>query len=54
MVIFDEYYGYPSFEEHEFRAWAETRAAFGLVTTPVAISSRSAAFALDRNPKFAK
>jgi Methyltransferase domain len=50
VVVFDEYYGYPSFEDHEFRAWSEIRARFELVATPIAYSSRSAAFELVRNP----
>lgn len=50
IVVFDEYYGYPSYEDHEFRAWSEIRARFNLIASPVAYSSRSAAFELVRNP----
>ena len=50
VVVFDEYYGYPSYEDHEFRAWSEIRTRFNLVAPPVAYSSRSAAFELVRNP----
>lgn len=50
VVVFDEYYGYPSYEDHEFRAWSEIRARFNLVASPIAYSSRSAAFELVRNP----
>jgi hypothetical protein len=50
VIVFDEYYGYASYEEHEFRAWQETRSRFALVASPMAYSSRSAAFALRRNP----
>ncbi len=51
VVVFDEYYGYPSYEDHEFRAWSEIRTRFNLVARPVAYSSRSAAFELVRNPQ---
>jgi hypothetical protein len=50
VVIFDEYYGYPSYEEHEFKAWAEIRSRFNLIAVPIAFSSRSAAFRIERNP----
>lgn len=52
VVVFDEYYGYPSYEDHEFRAWSEIRERFNLVVRPVAYSSRSAAFELVRNPQY--
>jgi hypothetical protein len=29
IVIFDEYFGYSSFREHEFKAWQEHCRAFG-------------------------
>jgi Methyltransferase domain len=51
VVVFDEYYGYPSYEDHEFKAWSEIRARFNLVAVPIAYSSRSAAFRLERNPQ---
>lgn len=54
VVVFDEYYGFPSYEEHEFRAWAEIRARFELATRPLAYSSRSAAFEILRNPRCAR
>ena len=50
MVVLDRSYGYPSFEDHEFRAWAEIRLRFKLVAAPIAYSSRSAAFELQSNP----
>jgi len=53
IVVFDEYYGYPSYEDHEFRAWSEIRARFNLLASPVAYSNRSAAFELVRNPQYA-
>ena len=49
IVVFDEYYGYPSYEHHEFRAWSEIRERLKVVARPVAYSSRSAAFELVRN-----
>jgi Methyltransferase domain len=50
VVVFDEYYGYPSYEQHEFRAWSEIRQRMNLKTIPIAYSSRSAAFRIERNP----
>jgi len=50
VVVFDEYYGYPTYERHEFKAWAEIRSRLDIVAVPVAYSSRSAAFRVDRNP----
>ena len=50
IVVFDEYYGYPSYEDHEFKAWSEIRERLNVVATPVAYSSRSAAFELVDNP----
>jgi hypothetical protein len=52
VVVFDEYYGYPAYEDHEFRAWAEIRERAKLVTTPLAYSSRSAAFEIRHNPRY--
>jgi predicted O-methyltransferase YrrM len=52
IIVFDEYYGYPSYEDHEFRAWSEIRARFNLVASPLAYSSHSAAFELVRNPQY--
>jgi hypothetical protein len=50
VVVFDEYYGYPSYELYEFRAWSEIRQRLKLATSPMAYSSRSAAFRIERNP----
>ena len=50
VIVFDEYYGYPTYEEHEYRAWEEIRESFGLETAAIAYSNRSAAFRLSRNP----
>lgn len=52
IVVFDEYYGYPSYEDHEFRAWTEIRTRARLVASPLAYSSRSAAFEISRNPRY--
>ena len=46
VVVFDEYYGYPSFEGHEYRAWKESCAARQIAATPIACSSHSCAFEL--------
>jgi hypothetical protein len=50
VVVFDEYYGYPSYEMYEFRAWSEIRRRLNLKTSPIAYSSRSAAFRIEHNP----
>jgi len=50
IIIFDEYYGYPSFEDHEFRAWSEIREQFDLKVKAFAYSNRSAAFLIVQNP----
>lgn len=48
IVIFDEYYGYPSYEDHEYRAWKDYIDANSISCTPVFISNRSAAFRIDK------
>ena len=52
IIVFDEFYGYPSFEMHEYRAWTETCDRFNLEILPISYSSRSAAFKLECNPCF--
>jgi hypothetical protein len=52
IIVFDEFYGYPSFEMHEYRAWKETCDRFNLEILPITYSSRSAAFKLESNPSF--
>jgi predicted O-methyltransferase YrrM len=52
VVVFDEYYGYPTYEDHEFKAWSEMRSRFELGVVPIAYSSRSAAFRIERNPRY--
>jgi hypothetical protein len=52
IIVFDEFYGYPSFEMHEYKAWSETCNRFNLEILAIAYSSRSAAFKLEYNPCF--
>ncbi len=52
IIVFDEFYGYPSFEMHEYRAWQEICDRFKLKIKPITYSSRSAAFKLESNPCF--
>lgn len=54
VVVFDEYYGYASYEEHEFRAWKEIRERFGITAVPFGYSSRSAGFQVTRNPRHSR
>lgn len=49
-VVFDEYYGYPSFEAHEYRAWHEAQERWGFSAVPLAYSSHSAAFRVAHPP----
>jgi predicted O-methyltransferase YrrM len=44
IVIFDEYYGYPNFAQHEWRAWRELKSQLGLTATCVAYDARRVAF----------
>jgi hypothetical protein len=30
VIVFDEYFGYPGWQEHEYRAWQEYAAEAGL------------------------
>jgi hypothetical protein len=48
LVVFDEYYGYPSWADHEHRAWREVRETAPLSTRPVAYSSHSCAYEIAR------
>lgn len=48
VVVFDEYYGYPGYEQHEYRAWHEACAEPGFRAEPLAHSSHSAAFRIRR------
>ena len=53
VVVFDEYYGYLTYEDHEFKAWLEMRSRFELGVVPIAYSSRSAGFLIEHNPRYA-
>lgn len=44
VILFDEYYNYPDFAQHEWRAWRELRLCHGLVAPCVAYDGRRAAF----------
>jgi Methyltransferase domain len=48
VVVFDEYYGYPTFSEHEYRAWREVRQAGSGSARPLAYSSHSCAYQIER------
>lgn len=50
VIVFDEYYGYPSFEGHEYRAWHEAMARWRLAAEPLACSSHSASFRVAQPP----
>jgi hypothetical protein len=47
VVLFDEYYNYPDFAKHEWKAWRQIRARFGIVATCIAYDGRRAAFRVD-------
>lgn len=44
IIVFDEYYGYPSWQDHEYRAWKEFLQETEISCEPVAHSSHSASF----------
>lgn len=44
IVLFDEYYNYPDFAHHEWLAWREIRAMYGLQASCIAYDGRRAAF----------
>jgi hypothetical protein len=44
VVLFDEFYNYPGFEDHEWRAWNEAKAAYEIRAECVAYDGRRAAF----------
>ena len=48
VIVFDEYYGYPTYEEHEYRAWREICDELRIASRPLAVSSHSAAFAVTK------
>lgn len=49
VVVFDEYYGYPTYEEHEYKAWAEATSDADFTATPLACSSHACAFQIERS-----
>jgi len=44
IVIFDEYYNYPDFAQHEWRAWRELRRRYRLTAPCIAYDARRVAF----------
>jgi hypothetical protein len=44
VILFDEYYNYPGFEQHEWLAWRTTRLKYGIVAPCIAYDARRAAF----------
>lgn len=44
VLVFDEYYGYPSYADHEHRAWREVRERTAVAARPLAFSSHSCAY----------
>lgn len=51
VVLFDEYYNYPGFPEHEWQAWRRIRRAHEIEAECIAYDGRRAAFQITRiNP----
>jgi hypothetical protein len=48
IVVFDEYYNYPDFAQHEWLAWREIRAKYGVRASCVAYDGRRAAFRITK------
>ena len=48
VVLFDEYYNYPGFESHEWRAWREARALYAISARCIAYDGRRAAFVIEK------
>lgn len=44
IIVFDEYYNYADFPQHEWRAWRELRARYGIAAPCLAYDSRRVAF----------
>ena len=44
IITFDEYYNYPEFAGHEWRAWSELSRRYGIEARCIAYDSRRAAF----------
>lgn len=47
VVLFDEYYNYPEFAEHEWLAWQEARLDWGIRCHCIGYDGRRAAFVID-------
>lgn len=47
IVVFDEYHGYPGWEDHEHRAWAEYTKREGISWTPIAQGPEQLAVRID-------
>ena len=43
IVIFDEYFGYPGWKKHEFKAWQEFVQSFDMKYSYIAVSEQSVA-----------
>ncbi len=54
IVLFDEYYNYPGFSQHEWLAWRQARIGFGITASCLGYDGRRAAFQIDciRPPEF--
>jgi Macrocin-O-methyltransferase (TylF) len=48
VVLFDEYYNYPGFAEHEWLAWQQFKAKYGITAHCIAYDGRRAAFRIDK------
>jgi len=44
VVVFDEYYNYPGFAEHEYLAWRNARQEWGITARCIGFDGRRAAF----------
>jgi macrocin-O-methyltransferase TylF-like protien len=44
ILVFDEYYSYPDFTQHEWRAWRELRHRYGITAPCLAYDARRVAF----------
>jgi hypothetical protein len=47
VVVFDEYYNYPGFAEHEWRAWCQARTEWSITAKCIAYDGRRAAFRIN-------
>jgi hypothetical protein len=54
IVIFDEYYGYPNFTQHEWRAWRELRHEYGIKAPCLIYDARRVAFQISDLGELAK